>query len=76
MSSKSPVAAHLGRLIGDARVMGAVGQAGDRLATAEEEVGANGIADRPAAGLLGEFKQCAALTEWDDVIDQLGLGHE
>src|SRR2546430_8476890 len=74
MSSKSPVAANLGRLIGDARVIGAVGQARERLAAAEEEVGATGIADRPAAGLLGEFEQCAALTEWDDVVDQLGLG--
>src|SRR5207247_3970391 len=50
------------------------GQAGERLAAAEEEVGATGIADRPAAGLLSEFEQCAALTEWDDVVDQLGLG--
>ena len=32
-----------------------------------------GIADRPAAGLLGELEQGAALAERDDVVDQLGF---
>src|SRR5437870_5235940 len=53
-SERPPIAADVGRLIGDARMVGTVGQAGDGLAAAEEEVGAAGIADRPAAGLLGE----------------------
>src|SRR5712691_4528927 len=55
-------------------MVGAVGQAGDGLAAAEEEVGAARIADRPAAGLLGELEQGAALAERNDIVDQLGLG--
>src|SRR5436309_1244134 len=66
---RSPVAAHMGRLIGDARVVRAIGQAGDGLAAAQEEVGMAWIADRPAAGLLIEFEQRAALAERDDVVD-------
>src|SRR5262249_16227318 len=54
---RSPVAAHMGRLIGDARVVRAVGQAGDGLAAAKEEIGMAGIADRPAAGFLVELEQ-------------------
>ena len=38
-------------------MMRAIGQAGQRLATAEEEFGARGIADRPMAGGLVEFQQ-------------------
>src|SRR3977135_2445375 len=52
-----PVATHIRRLMRDARRVGAVGQAGDALAAAEEEVGVAGVADRPAAGLLGELEQ-------------------
>src|SRR5262245_60093723 len=63
------VAPHIGGLIGDARMIGAVGQAGQRLAAAEEEVGAAGIADRPAAGVLVELEQRAALTDRDDIVD-------
>src|SRR5262249_16217999 len=58
---------------GDARVVRAVGQAGDGLAAAKEEVGMAGIADRPAAGFLVELEQRAALADRDDVVDQLGL---
>ena len=54
-------AAVVGRLIGDARVIGAVGQAAERLAAAEEEIRGARIADRPAAGLFVEFEQRAAL---------------
>src|SRR5215831_6003188 len=68
---RSPVAAHMGRLIGDARVVRAIGQAGDGLTAAKEEIGMAWIADRPAAGLLVELEQCAALADRDDVIDQL-----
>src|SRR5215470_673499 len=68
---RSPVAAHMGRLIGDARVVRAIGQAGDGLAAAKEEVGMAWIADGPAAGLLVEFEQGAALAERDDVVEQL-----
>src|SRR5215468_6632107 len=70
---RPPVAAHMGRLIGDARVVRAVGQAGDGLAAAKEEVGMAGIADRPAAGLLVELEQRAALAKRDDVIDEFRL---
>src|SRR6516225_4907466 len=58
---------------GDARVVRAVGQAGDRLAAAKKEVGMAGIADRPAAGLLVEFEQGAALAKRDDVVDEFRL---
>src|SRR3982075_785261 len=71
---RPPVAAHVGRLVGAPRVIGAVGQAGDRPAAAEEEVGLAGIADRPAASLLGELEQGPALAHGDDVVDELRLG--
>src|SRR5215471_21410597 len=70
---RPPVAAHMGRLIGDARVVRAVGQAGDGLAAAKKEVGMAGIADRPAAGLLVELEQGAALAKRDDVVDEFRL---
>src|SRR5262249_39886369 len=70
---RSPVAAHMGRLIGDARVVRAIGQAGDGLAAAKEEVGVAWIADRPAAGLLLWLEQRAALAGREDVVDQLRL---
>src|SRR5262249_15514872 len=60
-----------GRLISDARVVSAIGQAGDRLTAAKEEIGMAWIADRPAAGLLVELEQRAALADGDDVVDQL-----
>jgi hypothetical protein len=44
-------------LIGDARVMRAIGQPVQRLATAEKEFRAGGIADRPVAGGFIEFDQ-------------------
>src|SRR6185437_7536507 len=63
-----------GWLIGDARVIGAIGQAGDRIAAAEEEIAAARIADRPPAGLLVQLKQRAALADRNDVVDQLRFG--
>ena len=53
-------AAVAGRLIGDPRVMRAIGQAGQRLAAAEEEFRARGIADRPVAGGLVQFRAATA----------------
>ena len=70
---RTAVAPYVGRLIGDARMIGAVGQAGDAMAAAEEEIGTAGIADRPAAGLLGELEQRPALAERNDVVDHLGF---
>src|SRR2546430_4525572 len=70
---RPPVAAHVGRLIGDARVVRAVGRAGDGLAAAKKEVGMAGIADRPAAGLLVELEQGAALARRDDVVEEFRL---
>src|SRR5277367_992810 len=62
------------RLIGHARVIGAVGQSAERIAAAEEKVAAAGIADRPAAGLLVQFKNGTALADRNDVVDQFRLG--
>ena len=42
-----------GRLIGNAGVVGAIGQVARRLAAAEVELAAAGVADRPFAGFLG-----------------------
>ena len=63
------------RLIGDARVVRAVGKARERLAAAEEEVGAARIADRPMAGVLGQFQKRLALAHRHDVVegDRIGL---
>src|SRR5215469_17520632 len=75
LSHRPFVAAAVGRrLIGDARVIGAVGQSGDRIAAAEKEMAAAGVADRPAAGLLVQFQDSAALTDRNDVADQFRLG--
>src|SRR5690349_15402369 len=68
---RAALAAQVGRLIGHARVIGAVGQAGHRLTAAEEEVRLAGIADRPTAGVFGELEQGAALADRNDVIEQL-----
>src|SRR5262245_52882181 len=68
------VAALIGRLIGNARMVGAVGQGRDGMCAAEEEVGLARIADRPAAGLLGELEQGPALAHRDDVVGKLRLG--
>src|SRR5262245_3282361 len=57
-------------------MVGAVGQARDGAAAAEEEVRLPRVADRPAAGLLGELEQGPALAHWDDVVDEFGLGIE
>ena len=53
--------------------MRAVGQAGDRLAAAEEEFGARRIADGPPAGVLRQLQQRTALTHRDDVVVLLDL---
>src|SRR5262249_12911904 len=62
------------RLIRDPRMVGAIGQAGDRVTAAEKEIAAAWIADRPAAGLLVQFQGGAALPDRDDVVDQLRFG--
>src|SRR5262245_36795306 len=64
-----------GRLIGHARVVRAVGQARERLAAAEEEVRACGIADRPVAGGFVEFQKRQPLAHRHDVVigDRIGL---
>src|SRR6266404_173612 len=61
------------RLVGHARVIGAIGQAGDGLPAAKEEVGLPGIPNRPAAGFLRELEQATALAERDNVVDELRL---
>ena len=60
-----------GRLIGNAGVVGAIGQVARRLAAAEVELAAAGVADRPFAGFLGQLQQSFALL--DRNIDQLRL---
>src|SRR5580692_6516432 len=61
------------RLIGDAGVIRAIRQGRYRLATAEEKLGAARVADGPAAGLLVEFQQRAALADRDDVVEEFRL---
>src|SRR6476659_2488763 len=68
------IAALIRRLVGGARVIVAVGQAFQRLAAAEEEFGGRRIADRPAAGVLVELQERAALPDRDNILDQLWLG--
>ena len=67
------IPAHMRRLVGHARVIGAIGQAGDGLPAAKEEVGLPGIPNRPAAGFLRELEQATALAERDNVVDELRL---
>src|SRR5437660_5245913 len=70
-----PVAAPLvRRLIGDTRLVAAIGQADDRFAAAEEEVRVAGIADRPVALVFAQLEDRAALADRDDVLERLGLG--
>src|SRR5215471_14320836 len=56
-SPRSPTAA---APIGDARVAGAIGKAGERLVAAEAEILGAGLVDRPAALPLLELEQRAA----------------
>src|SRR5262245_2155848 len=73
-TGRSPVAAPVGgRLVGHARVIGAIGQLADGLAATEEEVLCAGIADRPAAFGVRELEQGTALSNRDDVLQRLGL---
>src|SRR5690242_13350256 len=62
------VAALVGGLVGGARVIVAVGQALQRLAAAEKEFVGRRIPNRPAAGVLVELQECAALPDRDDVL--------
>src|SRR5438067_7450606 len=64
------------RLVGDAAVITAIRHAHHRLAAAEEEIRLSGIPDGPVAFFLIELDQRAALTDRDDVLDQLRLGLE
>src|SRR3974390_3949189 len=50
-----------GRLVGDARVVRAIGEFVDGIAATEEEIPAARIADRPATGLFGELQPGLAL---------------
>src|SRR3569833_690939 len=63
-------------LVGDARMVCAIGQATERLAAAEKELAAARIADRPVAGLFRQFEQGAALVHRHHVIerDRIGFG--
>src|SRR5262245_47208672 len=61
------------RLVGHPRVVSAIGQAGDSLPAAEEEVGPAWIPNTLAAGLPREREQAPALAERDHVIDELQL---
>src|SRR5882724_5431022 len=61
------------RLIGDARVVRAIGQAGERLAAAEEEFRTRGIADWPMAGGFVQFQQRQALAHRHDVVKGYGI---
>src|SRR6266480_6038205 len=63
-----------GGLISNPRVIGAIRQAGYRVAATEKEVVTTGVADRPAAGLLVEFQNGPALADWNDVVDQFRFG--
>src|SRR5713226_7989887 len=64
------------RLVGDPAVIAAVRHAHDRLAAAEEEIRLSRVPDRPMAFFVIELDQRAALTDRDDVVDQLRLGLE
>src|SRR5580692_10707279 len=61
------------RLIGDPRMVAAIGRAGAGLTAAEEEVGAARISNRPAASVFGQLEDGAALAERNDIVDQLRL---
>src|SRR5579875_57675 len=69
---QAPVAAPLvGRLIGHAGMIGAIGQFVDGFAAAKEELGAAGVADRPMTRPIVELEQCLALRDRD--FDQVRL---
>ena len=52
----------------------AVGQAGEGLAAAEEEIRARGVADWPMAGRLVHFEKRQALTHRDHIVRGDGSG--
>src|ERR1700690_3913704 len=72
--SAAGAAAPAGRLIRPPRVMRTTGRPAEGVAAAKEKPAAAGIADRPAAGLLGQFKNGPALADRNDVIDQFRCG--
>src|SRR5438105_2289489 len=72
-SCRPAIAAQIGGLIGDARVIGAIGQAADRWTAAKIEIRVARIADRPPACLFGQLQQAAALPDRNDIINLLGL---
>src|SRR5579872_4383751 len=63
------------RLIGDARMVRAIGKAGQRLAAAEEEFRTRGVANRPMTGGIAQFKQRQSLVDWHDIVvgDRIGV---
>src|SRR5688500_3955280 len=72
-AQRPPIAADIGGLIGDTRMISAVRQAGDGLTATEEKLSVAGITDRPPAGFFRELEQGSTLAERNDVVDQLGL---
>src|SRR5947207_7785574 len=61
------------RLIGDAAVIATIRHAGQRFAAAEEEIRLAGVSDRPVAFFVVELDERAALSDRDDIFDQLRL---
>src|SRR5882672_4133524 len=57
-------------------MVSAIGQTFDRLAAAKEEVRRAWVADRPVALAFVQFKNRTALSDRNDIFDQLGLGLE
>src|SRR5438045_4080489 len=65
-----------GGTVGEASMAGAIGQAFDRRVAAKTEILRSGRADRPAASLLAQLEQRAAMFLADRVIikEHFGLG--
>src|SRR6202521_647119 len=77
LSRRPPLAAAVRRrLVGNPAVVAAVRHAHHCLAAAEEEIRLSRVPDRPMAFFVIELDQRAALTDRDDVVDQLRLGLE
>src|SRR5262249_32464593 len=64
------------RLIRDPRAVGASGPPADGVAAAATEIAAAGSGDGRAAGLLVQSQDGAALTEWNEAVDQFLAGRQ
>src|SRR3569623_3326721 len=62
-------------LVGDARMVRAIGQATKRLSAAEKELAAARIAARPVAGVFRQFEQGAALVHRHHVVERDRIGY-